>query len=61
MSAVVARSTLLPPRATDLAAALDAAVSRGIDREVWAGAIDQLFFHADGTCVRHIAGFVRSL
>jgi hypothetical protein len=61
VSAVVAESTVLRPGATDIASSLAAAMSRGIDREVWARTTDELFFHADGTCVQHIAGFVRSL
>ncbi len=61
ISRVVEKSAHLWPGTRDHAATLDAAVGAGIDSSVWEATKQQLFFHADGTSVQHIAEFVRTL
>ena len=60
VSGVVDSSVLL--RADDdLPSRLDAAVEGGIDSPAWQAAKERLFYHGDGTSVRHLQEFIESL
>ena len=61
LRAVVEHSTLVRQDFRDLGRTLHQAVDRGIDCGVWRNAADEMFYDADGTSVRHISDFVRSL
>lgn len=58
---VVERSTVLRPGASAVDLALDSALTAGIDSLLWAETKRRLFYHADGTSVRHLADFIGSL
>ncbi len=45
----------------DLRDALDRALADGYDQDLWRDVTNRTFFHADGTSVRHLESFVRSL
>lgn len=59
---VVAYSQAITPLTKeDLPAVLYRALKNGVNGAIWEATQDQTFFHNDGTSIRAIAGFIRSL
>jgi hypothetical protein len=61
LRAVVDHATLLRQDSPHVGQLLAQAIERGIDQGAWSRAMREMFYDADGTSVRHIAEFVRSL